>query len=417
MDRNSANGVYLNCKKIIRSKLQVGDSISIGRNTLIFEPALDNEKEYELCVKTGSAYLNKGKADLAERTFARAMQLQPKAANAYILCAKALMELDEFDRAKLMIEKAMVLVPKSAEAFYTRGLIQERRGHWAEAKASYQDGIELDSGHDLSKKRLRVLNEKLRLYEKLHSLVITSAREGVSADAHNWARLESSPFRVSFRLTDQIGDVEKVLNTLLRAHQKMGDRFGYFPKAVPVELYSNYLEFQQKVGHKREEFVHRMAGAGGEQIVVQMNLKALKDPPFLFMILAHEYVHFMLHDMTRGNCPFWLTEGLAQFESQNLTSTSMELLKAAFRDDYLLPLEVLEGPFELLEEERVIKLAYAQSYMVTEYLIDSRGYSWMREILGALAEGKSMSKVLKASGKPYDELEKEWAEWLEGRME
>lgn len=121
--------------------------------------------------------------------------------------------------------------------------------------------------------------------------------------------------------------------------------------------------------------------------------------------------------MTRGNCPFWLTEGLAQFESQNLTSTSMELLKAAFRDDYLLPLEVLEGPFELLEEERVIKLAYAQSYMVTEYLIDSRGYSWMREILGALAEGKSMSKVLKASGKPYDELEKEWAEWLEGRME
>ncbi len=416
-DRDSTNGVFLNGARISESELKENDTFRIGRNTFLFEPGLESDREFELCIETGSNYLNRGKTDLADLVFQRAIRVKPDMADTFFLSAKALLDQEQFDKADIMVEKGLVLESKSPEAYYLKGLIHDRQGHWTEAKASYQKSIQLNPGYGLSKNRIKVLNEKERLYEKLHSLVLPKDQDGVPAKEHNWTKLESGPFRVGFHLADQIGDIEKVISTLIRAHQNMGDKLGYFPEEVPVELFSNALEFQQKVGHSTEGFVQRMAGAGAECILVQMNSKVLQDPPFLYMILTHEYVHFLLHDMTQGNCPFWLTEGMAQLESQNLTSTSMNLLEAAFRDNYLLPLEILEGPFEELEAEEVIKLAYAQSYMVVEYLIESQGYSWVREVLGALAEGKSILEVLRSSGKTYDELEKEWAEWLEGRME
>ena len=87
-------------------------------------------------------------------------------------------------------------------------------------------------------------------------------------------------------------------------------------------------------------------------------------------------------------------------------------MKDASFGSYLLPLELLEGAFELLDDKALIKLAYAQSYSVVEYIIAKYGYSRLIRIIRDLALGKSMAEAIASPETSYPDLEQDWLRWL-----
>ena len=108
----------------------------------------------------------------------------------------------------------------------------------------------------------------------------------------------------------------------------------------------------------------------------------------LYAVVRHEWTHLLVDLLTKGRCPNWLDEGLAQFIARPLMNSEKVRLQQAGRDKYLLPLHLLQKPFQDLPEKQR-RLAYLQSYGTTKYLIQQFSFAALRDVLKHLGDGKS----------------------------
>ena len=67
--------------------------------------------------------------------------------------------------------------------------------------------------------------------------------------------------------------------------------------------------------------------------------------PKLRRVIRHELTHSFINAMTRGNCPSWFHEGLAQMREGSDRMDPYPRLRVAQSDGNLLPLWSLEGLF------------------------------------------------------------------------
>jgi tetratricopeptide (TPR) repeat protein len=105
--------------------------------------------------------------------------------------------------------------------------------------------------------------------------------------------------------------------------------------------------------------------------------------------LWHELTHAFLHDLIDGGPPGWLDEGLAQWLEPS-HARDLERARATLTSEALLPLASLEGTFSGLSDAALIRRAYAQALVFTDYLVRTFGEYVLREMLGALASGADM---------------------------
>jgi tetratricopeptide (TPR) repeat protein len=108
----------------------------------------------------------------------------------------------------------------------------------------------------------------------------------------------------------------------------------------------------------------------------------------LYAVVRHEWTHLLIDLLAEGRCPNWLDEGLAQFIARPLMNSEKVRLQQASRDGHLLPLHLLQKPFQDLSEKQR-RLAYLQSYATTKYLIQQFSFAALREILERLGGGQS----------------------------
>jgi len=132
--------------------------------------------------------------------------------------------------------------------------------------------------------------------------------------------------------------------------------------------------------------------------------------------IPHELTHKVLYDLTGPQgyaaLPIWLVEGLASvFERSPDPAYALALQRAA-QDGTLIPMTTLCHPFPA-ETNRAL-LAYAQSQSFVRYLQQTYGWSQMREIIDAYADGMDCSAGVKQKlGADLTTLEREWRVWLE----
>ncbi len=108
----------------------------------------------------------------------------------------------------------------------------------------------------------------------------------------------------------------------------------------------------------------------------------------LYAVVRHEWTHLLIDLLAEGRCPNWLDEGLAQFIARPLMNSEKVRLQQASRDRHLLPLHLLQKPFQDLPEKQRC-LAYLQSYATTKYLIQQFSFDALRDVLKHLGDGKS----------------------------
>jgi len=134
------------------------------------------------------------------------------------------------------------------------------------------------------------------------------------------------------------------------------------------------------------------------------------------LTIPHELTHYVLYQLLGAEgyegLPTWLNEGLASYFERRPDPTYAVALEKARREATLLPLGQLCNTLPL--EQSQIILAYAQSQSVATYLRQTYGWSGLRTLLNAYADGAGCSAGLERSlNIDLATLEREWRVWLE----
>ena len=114
---------------------------------------------------------------------------------------------------------------------------------------------------------------------------------------------------------------------------------------------------------------------------------ALNDPKQLEKVLAHEFTHTLVKNLSPRGAPVWLDEGLAVvFEAGDLTWAERVVRQAPAA----IPLPQLHHGFLNLPPEQV-PLAYAESALAVRMLIERGGALSVATLLRDLAEGQDFA--------------------------
>jgi tetratricopeptide (TPR) repeat protein len=95
-----------------------------------------------------------GHYDDAERSFQKALQLDPKRPESQILWSEVKMKQGKIDPAIEILSKLVASDPQQTEAQIRLGQLSEMKGNWGAAESYYSKALQLDPGNALAKNNL-----------------------------------------------------------------------------------------------------------------------------------------------------------------------------------------------------------------------------------------------------------------------
>jgi hypothetical protein len=124
--------------------------------------------------------------------------------------------------------------------------------------------------------------------------------------------------------------------------------------------------------------------------------------------MAHEIAHLFVDQVTRGNCPRWFNEGVAQYQEYRLTGFNFGEARA-FPTQIAYTLTELEN-FDTLENQN---RAYHQSFSMVVFLIEFRGWPAVLEVLTELGAGRSLDEaIVMVTGSNLQQFYRAWQAWI-----
>lgn len=342
----------------------------------------------EVYTVQGQRRMASGKYEEAATSFDNARELFPDDQRYVVLRGIALYSAKQYDAAIVELDRARGLGPDSADILAFLGRSQYDSGNLPSAIESWEKALEIDPG----RKDIGMLLSKAKREQ---------AVEG------KMDRGYSSRFVVSYDAGERTTLADQVLDVLETAYNRVGSDFSHFPVArIPVLLYT-------RTDYKGVTKSPDWSGGlyDGKIRLPIGGVSELND--VLRSILFHEYTHVIISELTSGNCPTWLNEGLAELEGRREHSLPLTELERGVRQNQLLPLATLERSFSSLST-REASLAYQQSYSFAKYLASSYGWHKVKDILLSLGAGKKISDSVNAAlldlGVDYPALYNEWLE-------
>jgi hypothetical protein len=134
--------------------------------------------------------------------------------------------------------------------------------------------------------------------------------------------------------------------------------------------------------------------------------------PGLLRVLRHELAHSFVTEATRGRCPTWLQEGVAQWLEGGQPDRDDPTVARALRAGHSLSLPSLEGGFRQLSQEEAT-LAYAQSLSAVAHILRTRGEAGIVRVLAALGDGLPIEEAfVVALAESYPEFQRSWTTHL-----
>ncbi|MCD4678682.1 MAG: hypothetical protein K8S18_22260 [Desulfobacula sp.] len=216
----------------------------------------------------------------------------------------------------------------------------------------------------------------------------------------------NNPFIDSVLILKAVENIEKIIKKRLAVDA--------FAMDIEIEIFMDRKEWIEHHTYLYGGDLPTWIQADSGRIIrITMDQEKVSTSEELLLIIEHEAVHHILRKHTRNHIPAWLDEGIALFLSQELPEDYMNILKQSVSKDVCIPFEMLEKPFT--EFDRKLKtLAYAQSYSMIEYIVETYGWDVIKQMIAAVARKDKIDSVLMASGLNFYLLEKEWKQRLNG---
>ncbi len=258
--------------------------------------------------------------------------------------------------------------PRSVVGYLDLGKCYEMLGRWSESVKALEKALRLSPGHPIALRRYTRVKAEQRFYEnfqpelpKLLSQFCPPFRiPDVSDDVflHVPAELpvemdELSPL-VAFNTTE--------INSLFR--------YSHIDQ-VPVDLL--LLPSSPSLALKNtddDSFLPSWAIGKyqNRQIYIRYDPQNRLMKTLFSIVLRHEWVHFVIDQLSGGKCPNWLDEGLAALISRPLMdSEKFGLMKNQEESDFAMPNKTLSALFSDIGGK--IFLDYLQARLFVEWLI------------------------------------------------
>lgn len=255
------------------------------------------------------------------------------------------------------------------------------------------------------------MGEKFRINKKVNSIIREKARTSYIGE-DDFVSLVKGGVSIHYHLKQSGLDIENIYRAVKRSQKIVKDRFGYDLENLAVFIYSTKEEMREE-GRSRSRYASWIAGIfdGKIRIIAEKDDDA---PEALYIILTHEIVHLALYEICRGQCPYWLDEGMAIFLSQELPDEYMEILIQAIKEDKTFPLETLQRPLPGGLDKNPRKLAYAQMMSIVDYLVQTRGWDVVKNMILQCSR-REINAILSDLSLNYYLIEQDWKRWRRGR--
>ena len=317
--------------------------------------------------------------EAASRRFRDVIDLVPDAPGPRVGYAIAEMALGRDAMALPIVLDGLVRQPADPQLHEVLGDLRDRDERVDEALASWREAFRLAPADRLRDKIVKAERE------------LAAARDyAFSAAAHFNLRYDGSvDTDLAAALTDYLEERYRSLSSVYR-----------HVLSQPVTV----LVYPRREFHDVTQAGSEIAGLYDGKIRVPLGgLRKLE--PTAQRVLAHELTHAIVQSKTRGNCPRWLHEGLAQIsEERTLRRADLVQLARTVRPD---------APGTWPD----VAFSYPSALALTRFLESRRGFDVLVSLLDRLGDGESLDAALLASyGATFAELAAEWAASLEGRI-
>jgi len=332
--------------------------------------------------------------DQADGKFVNAQELYPDEPLLSLYRGVCGYYLKKYDIARDELERARSKIPESVDVLYWLGLV-------------LYESDDRPRAVELWEQALKLAPERKDIVDILKRSRREMAVESGMDHGH------SSRFDLTYDNDVDSSFALAVLAVLENASNQVGAELGYFPKQrVPVAIYRR-ADF--KIVTDSPEW-----SGGAYDGTIRLPFGSLKEvTPQIRAVLYHEYAHVVVFELTRGSCPFWLNEGIAEMFGRKQYSRELTELESAARKRSFIDFRKLEGSFASLSVPEA-NLAYQQSYSLVNYLVDTYGWHRVTRILTGLGESLSLrdalAKAFRDYSLSYDDLLKEWRESVERGM-
>jgi predicted Zn-dependent protease len=381
--------------------LKARASIEIDQNqwdeanrTLDAVLAINKEDVEAIAMKATVAWLRDDtKAYDAERR--RAFAINPAYAQLYRIVAKSAVREHRYVEAVELEKEAIKLKPDFFEAMAGAGMGYLRLG-------MEKEGLEwIDKSWVGDQYNARTANTRRLFRDTIPKEYTLATTKSFRIRYHNDERAVFSRF---------------LEPTMERAFADMVRRYGFQPKMpVTLELYAD-----------REDYGIRTVGLPDigalgvcfGQVVTAMS-PANGDINW-GMVLWHELAHVFAIQLSNSRVPRWFTEGLSEYETliarPEWRRENDDDLYGAIQQGMLPSIGALNSEFMQPDQNAVI-VAYYQSAVTIEYLVQTYGFGKIVEALKLYGKGKESPEVLQAiTGKSIAALDADFRKYLDIRL-
>lgn len=339
----------------------------------------------------GHSFFKRQQYEQADENYVKAMELYPDEPGYALLRGICNYHLKKYDVAKYELERARRQKNDSVEIFYYLGLTLYENDDRLQAIERWEEGLKLAP----ARKELVALLEK--------------ARKEMAVEA-TMDRGHSSRFNITFDPGVETSVARSLLDVLEEASNRIGAELGHFPEArVPVVIY-------KKNDYKSVTDSPDWSG-GVYDGTIRLPFAGLQDvTPRVKEVLFHEYAHVVVYDMTRGNCPTWLNEGIAEFFGRLNFNRPLNELGRAARAGSLIGFESLASGFAGFTAKNAT-LAYQQSYALVNHIVTTYGWHRISGVLKLLGKGRgfdsAFSEIFRDYTLTFEQVRNEWQAGLE----
>jgi tetratricopeptide (TPR) repeat protein len=367
------------------------DESSVGAHLIFAELALDERKladarqevDKALAVNPGSLEalaLAAAVAHLQVRTqdfdaiVARALAINPRYGDIYRVPGVQVAAHYRFDEAVALTQKALEIQPEYPRALADLGMHLLRTGDEPGARAALEKSFRLDA-YDAVTFNLLAMMDTLDKFDTV-------------TDGDIVLRLH--PEEVEIMRGPTLALAHQALAALSR-------QYGFTPKGpILIEAFPKHDDFAvRNVG------LPGMIGALGACFgrVVTLDSPRARTTPGSFnwsATLWHELAHVITLQMSNQRVPRWLTEGISMFEERRAQpgwgrEFEFEFLNALAKGQQIKLSELNSGFMTV----RTIALAYHESSLLVEHIVETYGDAGLQRMLRAYGEGKDTDEVVK----------------------
>lgn len=246
----------------------------------------------------------------------------------------------------------------------------------------------------------------------LYGLARDVMKKSLELKTYNWYAIDGSGFRVKYQPVDaQVARL--VLETAEEAYEDVNQMLDYTPAdPVPIFIYPTKETLNNSFGW--DASVNAMGVYWAGTIRILSPLEWVEDEEEMTEVfrekgpIVHEYAHLVVDYKTHGNYTRWLTEGIAQYVERELTGFVLPYEEQDGEVWYSF--EKMDADFDLLADQN---LAYKQSLLAVDYLVELKGFDGVLKLMDELAQGKDISDALKVvTGQELADFETSFRKWV-----